>query len=77
MSKTELNIRITYLEKKVLALQDYLNVDMELHDIENKPLRSTTEGWVAVKREGKVKKVKSKKKEVNFMWIGPGQKYTP
>ena len=71
MSKAELIIRITYLEKKVRALEEYLNVDMELHNIEDKPIRSTTEGWVAVKRKGKARKVKSKKKVLGFKWVGP------
>ena len=66
MGKTELIIRITYLEKKLIALENYLNVNMELHDIENEPLRSTTEGWVAVKRKGAAKKLKSEKKVVGY-----------
>ena len=69
MDKTELIIRVTYLEKKLIALENYLNVDMELHNIDNKPLLSTTEGWVAVKRKGKVKKLKSEKKVVGYGWM--------
>ncbi len=65
MNRRQVEYEITKLQAKMEALQNYLNVDLEWHDIEGPPIQISNRGWVAVKRKTQVKR-KSTKVPYNF-----------